>query len=322
MTGSPRSSETSQSVTRRDRLVRWLLAVGVEEGLLAGRLLPVDVEAVQAAVEGPGPGRAGGTSTRVRSARAPSTPARSTPPSSLTVSGSNRRPGASTASPSSFPLPPLRSRSIRCSRRNALPEVQVSQRTRRVHPTPPRCFVGGEEAAHPDADQPDARHAGGGKLVDGGRDAGQPGVDPAGVGLVAGGVAGSVVVEPQDRQSLLGQPVRQLPVGEVDADRFDPQRLAEHDAAADLPAARKVEPPEQRSFRGPEPTRGRLLGASARLRRQLISSHGIVWTVIARQPCCHGRQSCGRHLSGSVIRARGSPACGRADASPPPVPQA
>ena len=136
VTGSPCSSATSQSVTRPTVSYggswRW------ESSRACWPVASCQSTSRPSSRRSRDRGRdaPGGTSTRVRAARAPSRVATSTPASSLAVSGSNRSPGASIASSSSLPAPLLRSRSIRCSRRNALPDTQGSQRTSAS--TPPR----------------------------------------------------------------------------------------------------------------------------------------------------------------------------------------
>ena len=124
-----------------------------------------------------------------------------------------------------------------------------------VHAASALRFVSGEQSAHSNADKADPGSTSGGEFVGGRGDAGKPCRHPVWIGLLTGRVAGAVVVEPQDGQTLLGEPVGKEPVAEVDADRFDTQGLTEDDTPADFSVPGKVHPSEQRPLMGPEPAR-------------------------------------------------------------------
>lgn len=174
----------------------------------------------------------------------------------------------------------------------------------RVHPLAAHGLVGGEQAADPDADEPDVRDAGGHEHVGGRRDAGQSRPHPVGVGLLTGGVARPVVVEAQHGQAALGQEA----VGVVDADRLDAERLAEHHATADRAFRRQVQPAEERSVVGTEGPNQNGVGSPGRpVGRAVTGGPDARGSCPARQvvltPSCNsgGGPGAGPHAEGPPL---------------------
>ena len=98
---------------------------------------------------------------------------------------------------------------------------------------------------------PDRADTGAGQEVGGRGQAGQPALEPVGIGLRAAGIAGSVVVEAEDGQAHLGQPIGQGAVREVDADGLDAQRLAQDHPTPAMPSGGRWSQPNRGRSPGP-----------------------------------------------------------------------
>ena len=130
--------------------------------------------------------------------------------------------------------------------------------------TPTGRLGGGEQRSHPDPDHAQRTDTGSGQELGGCGQAGQPALEPVGVGLRAAGIAGSVVIEAEDGQAQLGQPVGQGAEREIDADGLDPQGLAEDHPAPRLPSDGRWSQPNSGRSLGPNQNGVALGGPSVR----------------------------------------------------------
>ena len=100
------------------------------------------------------------------------------------------------------------------------------------HVRDPARRQGGQEGTQAQADQHDLVDAGAlAQAARGGLDAGEPGLDPQRIAVVAQRVAGAVIVEAQGRQAQSRQPARQVAPGMVRGQHLPAVRAAQDDAA-------------------------------------------------------------------------------------------